>query len=106
MKAPDKKEKISQKKTILLNQFGKPIKPYKPRTPYSARNPYSNRRSWEEIQRRNQLLKDNGQWDEQSAFIGKLIGWGVGIVLLIVIYLLFGMNGLAGAFGGPKNLFD
>jgi len=106
MKEPDKRGTVSQKKTILLNKFGKPIKPYRPRTPYTARNPYSNRRSWEEIQRQKQILKDKGQWNEQDAFIGKMIGWAVLILLLTVIYLVHGMDGVVGAFGGSKNLFD
>jgi hypothetical protein len=60
MKASKKEGKAFQQKTVLLNQFGNPIKPYKLKTPYSARNSYSNRWSLEEIHRQNQILKDNG----------------------------------------------
>lgn len=91
MKAPEKKGKTPLQKTILLNKFGKPLKPYKPNTPYSARNSYSNRRSFEEIQRQNQILKDNGQWNEQFASIAKWIGV---IIFIIIVVLSIMINGI------------
>lgn len=86
MKAPEKKGK-----TVLINKFGNPVKPYKPKTPYSARNPYSNRRSWEEIQRQNQILKDNGKWSEDDAIIAKIIGF---IIFIAVIAFSIWANGI------------
>jgi hypothetical protein len=93
MKAPEQNKKGSTQKTVLINKFGTPIKPYKPRTPYSARNPYSNRRSWEEIQRRNQMLKDDAKWSESDAIIAKIIGL---ILFIAVIALSIWANGIKG----------
>lgn len=93
MKAPDKKGKTLPQQTNLVDKFGKPLKPYKPKTPYSARNPYSNRRRLEETQRQNQILKDNGEWDEQVASIAKIIGF---ILLIAIVALSIWANGIKG----------
>lgn len=97
MNTPEKKGDSSPQKVILLNKFGKPLKPYKPKTPYSARNPYSNRRQWEEIQRQNQILKENGQWDAQTASIAKWIGYAI-VILIVILSIVFGgiKDGLPG----------
>lgn len=72
----------------LVDQNGKPIKPYKPRTPYSSRNSYSNRRRDEEVQRVKQEMINNGTWDEKAYQNAKTVGFiFMLIIAAIILYI-------------------
>lgn len=78
---------IKPQKLVLLNQYGRPIKPYRPRTPFSSRNPYSNRRRDEEAQRLKIESMNNGTWNERDYRNAKTVATIIFIILsLVVLY--------------------